>query len=83
MLAPKRLLRSLAVLSCTAGLVALAYQPAAPRDELEGRIPRPAPYVVAEARVFLLPTRRRGRACTTPAGVRPATPASLPSGTAP
>jgi hypothetical protein len=36
----------------TAGLVALAFQPAASRDELPNRIPQAAPYVVAEARRF-------------------------------
>ena len=36
----------------TAGLVALSFRPVASRDELPNRIPRPAPYVTAEAKQF-------------------------------
>ncbi|HEV8581595.1 MAG TPA: Ig-like domain-containing protein [Thermoanaerobaculia bacterium] len=40
------------VLAPTAGLVILAYRPSTLQEELENRLPRPAPYVAAEARVF-------------------------------
>ncbi len=36
----------------TAALVALSFRPVASRDELPNRIPRPAPYVTAEAKQF-------------------------------
>jgi len=53
MVAYKRLGLALLVLASMAGLVLLAYQrPAASTDELTSRMPRPAPYDVAEARDF-------------------------------
>src|SRR6185436_14170932 len=52
MVTVKRSGRALLILVPMAGLVFLAYQPPASQDELDNRLPRPAPYVAAEARVF-------------------------------
>ncbi|MEA2600330.1 MAG: hypothetical protein QOF89_1322 [Acidobacteriota bacterium] len=52
MAVPKAWTFALLAAGSTAGLVALAFQPTVSRDELPNRIPRPAPYVVAEARQF-------------------------------
>ncbi|HEX4960147.1 MAG TPA: Ig-like domain-containing protein [Thermoanaerobaculia bacterium] len=52
MAVPKGWTLALLAAGSTAGLVALAFQPAASRDELANRIPQAAPYVTAEARHF-------------------------------
>jgi hypothetical protein len=52
MSAPKVWICILLAAGSAAGLVAVAYQPADSRDELPNRIPRPAPYDTAEARLF-------------------------------
>src|SRR6185436_4335413 len=52
MVGVKRSGQALLILVPTVGLVVLAYQPSASHDELESRMPRPAPYVAAEAQVF-------------------------------
>ncbi|HKI04372.1 MAG TPA: Ig-like domain-containing protein [Thermoanaerobaculia bacterium] len=52
MSARKALLRSLLAASSVGGLIAFAYRPATPLDDLPNRIPHPAPYVAAEARAF-------------------------------
>jgi len=49
MAVPKGWMLAVLAAGSTAGLVALAVQPAGSRDELPNRIPQPAPYVVAEA----------------------------------
>jgi len=54
-----RLMSFVLVPAALLGLIALAAQPSPPRDELPNRIPRPAPYDPAEAKVFPPPYEER------------------------